>query len=114
MDNVTKIARVIWVQSWTEIELGWGQRPDGMSIYTSKEAADIHAKESNDKRIKEKWEEFSVPDWSSAKRVYVEPLSELEQMINSLNENSMESLLNGGLWVSKDFEKALKMHFKNV
>lgn len=29
---------------WTEYESGWGQRPDGNTLYLSKEAADAHIK----------------------------------------------------------------------
>lgn len=31
--------RVAYAQEWTEYERGWGQRPDGWSLHSSREAA---------------------------------------------------------------------------
>ena len=37
----------VYVFSWTEYERGWGARPDGISLYRTKEAALEHKKRAN-------------------------------------------------------------------
>lgn len=38
----------IWAVEWTEFERGWGQRPDGWSLHSSKDDAESFIKDYND------------------------------------------------------------------
>jgi len=44
----------VWAIDWTESERGWGQRPDGTSLYKSEELAKKHIKEDTDRKSKDK------------------------------------------------------------
>ena len=37
-----QVGHVAYLQAWTETERGWGQRPDGHTLYASLEAREAH------------------------------------------------------------------------
>ncbi len=47
-----RIVYELWVVQWTEYERGWGQRPDGLTLFETKEEADAH--------ISQHWEREKV------------------------------------------------------
>lgn len=49
----------VYAVSWTEYERGWGQRPDGVSLHKSKEAAEKYVSDYDKKHNNE----LTVPDW---------------------------------------------------
>lgn len=48
----------LFAMGWTEYESGWGSRPDGFTLYKTKEAAKKHILESEKNK---KYECFSAP-----------------------------------------------------
>jgi hypothetical protein len=100
--------RVIWVMAWTEIEPGWGERPDGITIYDSVESCLQHIKKVQEVRTKERYAEYSMPDWSKPKRVYIEPGSQVEvEYLNSIP-------FTFPLYAGKALEKAIKEHLSHT
>lgn len=57
--------------SWTESECGWGQRPDGITIYKSVEDGKKHIKKHWDSMPKELPNEYSRPNFEEAKLVEI-------------------------------------------
>ena len=106
--------RVIYVMAWTEIELGWGERPDGYTIHPSQEAFQKFANELEVKRIAQGWREFSKPDWREARRIYIEPGSDIEKGIEALTEGQIKSSESGTLWLhgTDALKKAVQEHLR--
>lgn len=52
---------VAYRQEWIESERGWGQRPDGYSLHSSKEEYDKYIKEYWEKMPKHTPEVYSTP-----------------------------------------------------
>ena len=106
--------RVIYVMSWTEVELGWGERDDGYTVHPSQEAFEKHAKEMEQRRIREAWTEFSKPDWKQAKRIYIEPGSDIEKGIEALTPGQIKISESGtlGLFRNDALAKAITEHLR--
>lgn len=88
----------VWKMDWTERERGWGQRPDGCSLHSSKQEWERYWSEAKSRMPKEAPDEY---EWPDAAEPTLAPCSEgLAALVaeeGSLRLSKGSAAMDGGL-----------------
>lgn len=110
--NIMPEDRVIYAMAWKEIESGWGERPDGMTIHATLAHALAATERALDRaRTRDGGvTDCTVPSWDRPRRIYVEPGSEIERLLLNATQRAADAFHTGALYVDDDLEQAITKH----